>query len=305
MLELLARTSGTWVNVSAIAAGTAVGVVAGGRLPERLSRTLMQVLGLVTLYVGLGMARGLESVQAGPLPGVILALVSLAAGAVVGEVAGVEERLSRLGEALRRTVRGGGRFTDGFVAASLLFCIGPMAIVGSLQNGLTLDARTLVLKAALDGIAAVARGGGRFTDGFVAASLLFCIGPMAIVGSLQNGLTLDSRTLVLKSALDGIAAVALGGVYGVGVGFSALPILALQGGLSVTAAALSRALPDPMTDPRVLAVSGAGGLLVAAIGLNLVLAGLGLEERRLRVGAMLPALVIAPALCQLAGMLGR
>ncbi|HVI93434.1 MAG TPA: DUF554 domain-containing protein [Anaeromyxobacter sp.] len=253
MLELLARTSGTWVNVSAIAAGTAVGVVAGGRLPERLSRTLMQVLGLVTLYVGLGMARGLESVQAGPLPGIILALVSLAAGAVVGEVAGVEERLALLGEALRRRVRGGGRFTDGFVAASLLFCIGPMAIVGSLQNGLTLDA----------------------------------------------------RTLVLKSALDGIAAVALGGVYGVGVGFSALPILALQGGLSVTAAALSRALPDPMTDPRVLAVSGAGGLLVAAIGLNLVLAGLGLEERRLRVGAMLPALVIAPALCQLAGMLGR
>jgi uncharacterized membrane protein YqgA involved in biofilm formation len=244
MLELLARTSGTWVNVGAIAAGTAVGVVAGGRLPERLHRTLMQVLALVTLYVGLGMARGLEGVRAGPLPGVVVALVSLAAGAVVGEVAGVEEALARLGEALRRRVRGGGRFTDGFVAASLLFCIGPMAIVGSLQNGLALDA----------------------------------------------------RTLVLKSALDGIASVALAGVYGVGVGFSALPILALQGGLSVGASALSRALPDPMTDPRVLAVSGTGGLLVAAIGVNLLLAGLGLEGRRLRVGAMLPALAIAPAL---------
>jgi uncharacterized membrane protein YqgA involved in biofilm formation len=244
MLELLARTSGTWVNVGAIAAGTAVGVVAAGRLPERLHRTLMQVLGLVTLYVGLGMARGLESVHAGPLPGVVVALVSLAVGAVVGEVAGIEEGLARLGEALRRRVRGGGRFTDGFVAASLLFCIGPMAIVGSLQNGLALDA----------------------------------------------------RTLVLKSALDGIASVALAGVYGVGVGFSTLPILALQGGLSVGAATLSQALPDPSTDPRVLAMSGAGGLLVAAIGVNLVLAGLGQEERRLRVGAMLPALAIAPAL---------
>jgi uncharacterized membrane protein YqgA involved in biofilm formation len=244
MLELLSRTSGTWVNVGAIAAGTAVGVVAAGRLPERLHRTLMQVLGLVTLYVGLGMARGLENVHAGPLPGVVVALVSLAAGAVVGELAGIEEGLARLGEALRRRVRGGGRFTDGFVAASLLFCIGPMAIVGSLQNGLALDA----------------------------------------------------RTLVLKSALDGIASVALAGVYGVGVGFSALPILGLQGGISVGAAALSRALPDPGTDPRVLAVSGAGGLLVAAIGVNLLLAGLGLEERRLRVGAMLPALAIAPLL---------
>ena len=244
MLELLARTSGTVVNVAAIAVGTALGVFAGGRLPERLNRTLMQVLGLVTLYVGLGMARGLEGVHAGPLPGVIVALVSLAAGAVVGELAGIEERLARLGEDLRRRVRGGGRFTDGFVAASLLFCIGPMAIVGSLQNGLALDA----------------------------------------------------RTLVLKSTLDGVASVALAGVSGVGVGFSALPILVLQGGLSVGAAALSRAIPDPMTDPRVLAVSGAGGLLVAAIGVNLLLAGLGLEERRLRVGAMLPALAIAPLL---------
>ena len=253
MLELLARTSGTWVNVAAILAGTTAGVVAGGRLPERLNRTLMQVLGLVTLYVGLGMARGLEGVHAGPLPGVIVALVSLAAGAAVGEVALIEERLAQLGEALRRKVRGGGRFTDGFVAASLLYCIGPMAIVGSLQNGLAFDA----------------------------------------------------RTLVLKSALDGIASVALAGVYGVGVGFSVLPILALQGGISVGAAALSRALPDPMTDPRVLAVSGAGGLLVAAIGVNLLLAGLGLEDRRLRVGAMLPALLIAPLLCALAVALPR
>ena len=251
MIDLLSRTSGTWVNVAAILAGTTAGVVAGGRLPERLNRTLMQVLGLVTLYVGLGMARGLEGVHAGPLPGVIVALVSLAAGAAVGEIALIEERLAQLGEALRRRVRGGGRFTDGFVAASLLYCIGPMAIVGSLQNGLAFDA----------------------------------------------------RTLVLKSALDGIASVALAGVYGVGVGFSALPILVLQGGLSVGAAALSRALPDPMTDPRVLAVSGAGGLLVAAIGVNLLLAGLGLEDRRLRVGAMLPALLIAPLLCALAGAL--
>jgi uncharacterized membrane protein YqgA involved in biofilm formation len=244
MLELFARTSGTWINVAAIAAGTAVGVGAGARLPERLGRTLMQVLGLVTLFVGLGMARGLDGVRAGPLPGVILALVSLALGAVAGERLGIEERLTALGEAARRRLG----------------------------------------------------GGGRFTDGFVTASLLFCVGPMAIVGSLQNGLALDPRTLVLKATLDGIAAVALAGVYGIGVGLSAVPIAVLQGGVSLGAAALAQVLPDPTTDPRVLAVSGAGGLLVAGIGVNLLLAGLGLEDRKLRLGSMLPALVVAPVL---------
>jgi uncharacterized protein len=244
MLELFARTSGTWINVAAVAAGTAVGVAAGARLPERLGRTLMQVLGLVTLFVGLGMARGLDAVRSGPLPGVILALVSLALGAVAGELMGIEERLTRLGEAARRRLGGGGRFTEGFVTASLLFCIGPMAIVGSIQNGLALDA----------------------------------------------------RTLVLKSALDGIASVALAGVYGIGVGLSAVPLLLLQGGVSVGAAALAQVLPDPATDPRVLVVSGAGGLLVAGIGVKLLLAGLGIEDRRIRLGSMLPALVLAPAL---------
>ena len=250
MLDLFARTSGTWINVGAILAGTAVGLLAGARMPERLNRTLMQVLGLVTLFVGLGMARGLEAARAGPLPGVIVALVSLAAGALLGEALGIEERLAALGERLRARVGGGGRFTDGFVTASLLFCIGPMAIVGSIQNGLAFDA----------------------------------------------------RTLVLKSALDGIASIALAGVYGVGVGFSALPILLLQGGISLGAAALARALPDPATDPRVLLVSGTGGLLVLGISANLLLGGLAVDERRrVRVGAMLPALAVAPLLHALLG----
>jgi uncharacterized membrane protein YqgA involved in biofilm formation len=249
-MDLLARTSGTWINVAAIVVGTALGCAAGSRLPERLSRTLMQVLGLVTAVVALGMARGLETAGAGPLPGVIVALVSLAAGALMGEALRLEERLAGLGERLR-------------------------ARVG---------------------------GGGRFTEGFVTAALLFCIGPMAIVGSIQNGLAMDPRTLVLKSALDGIASVALAGVYGVGVGFSALPILLLQGGVSVAAAVFARTLPDPATDPRVLLVSGTGGLLVLGISVNLLLGGLGVEEqRRVRVGAMLPALAVAPLLYAVLG----
>lgn len=244
-MDFFARTSGTWINVFAILAGTAAGLAAGARLPERMSRTLMQVLGLVTVWVGLGMVRGLDVARAGPLPGVIVALLSLALGALAGEALGLEERLAGLGERLRASVGGGGRFTEGFVTASLLFCVGPMAIVGGLQNGLALDA----------------------------------------------------RTLIVKSALDGIASVALAGVYGVGVGFSALPILLLQGAVSLGAAALARSLPDPATDPRVLLVSGTGGLLVVGIAINLLLGGLGVDERRrVRVAAMLPALVFAPLL---------
>ena len=124
---------------------------------------------------------------------------------------------------------------------------------------------------------------------------------MAIVGSIQNGLQLDARTLVLKSALDGVSSIALAGVYGSGVGVSALLIGVLQGGMSIGAAGLARALPNPATDTRVLLVSGVGGLLIVGIGINLLLSGLGLEERRVRVGALLPALAIAPALRALLG----
>jgi uncharacterized membrane protein YqgA involved in biofilm formation len=244
-MDFFARTSGTWINVGAIVAGTATGLAAGARLPERMSRTLMQVLGLVTGLVALGMARGLDAARAGPLPGVIVALLSLALGAIVGEALRLEERLAGLGEKLRA------RFG----------------------------------------------GGGRFTEGFVTASLLFCVGPMAIVGGIENGLRLDPSTLAVKSALDGIASVALAGVYGIGVGFSAIPILLLQGAVSLAAAGLAHALPDPAGDPRVLLVSGTGGLLVLGIAVNLMLGGLGVDERRrVRVGAMLPALAIAPLL---------
>jgi uncharacterized protein len=248
-MDLFARTSGTWLNMGTVVLGTAIGLAAGGRLPDRMGRTLMQVLGLVTFLVGIRMAWGLDALHAGRVPGVIVALVSLAIGAVVGEALGLEERLQALGESLRR------RF----------------------------------------------RGTGRFTEGFVTASLLFCIGPMAIVGSIQNGLTFDARTLILKSTLDGVASVALAGVYGVGVGFSALVVGALQGGMSLGAAGLARALPDPGVDPRVLLVSGAGGLLIVGIAVNLLLGGLGVEDRRVRVGAMLPALAVAPILQTLLG----
>jgi hypothetical protein len=244
VIELFARTSGTWVNVATVTGGTALGLLVGARLPERMGRTLMQVLGLATSYVGLSMAGSLRDIASARLPGVMVALVGLAIGGVLGEALGIEERLAVLGDAMKRRFRGSGRFTEGFVTASLLFCVGPMAIVGSLENGL----------------------------------------------SHRNAI------LVLKAALDGIASVALSGVYGIGVGFSALTVLALQGGLSLAAGGLAASLPDPATNPSVLVITGTGGLMVVGIGVNLMLAGLGVEDRRVRVGALLPALAIAPAL---------
>ncbi|SMB90795.1 DUF554 domain-containing protein [Deinococcus hopiensis] len=254
-MSLLDQLSGTLINVATVLAGTVVGLLLGGRLPERTQRTLLQTLSLVTTFIGLDMAGSLNAVKGGSIPGVILALVALALGAVVGEMLGIEEGLSRLGDTLKA------RF----------------------------------------------RGGGRFTEGFVAASLLFCIGPMTVVGGIQNGLTGDPSTYVLKATLDGIASLALAGAYGIGVGFSALTVLLLQGGISLLAGAFASGLlggADPSilkTNPYVLLITGTGGLTIVGIAWNLMLAGLGWEDRRVRVGSLLPALVIAPVALWLAG----
>ena len=247
-MGLLSQLSGTFINIAAVLLGTLIGLTVGGRLPERTQRTLLQTLSLVTLFIALDMAGSLNKVSGGQVPGVILALITLAAGVVVGEALGIEEGLTRLGDTLKR------RF----------------------------------------------RGGGLFTEGFVAASLLFCIGPMTVIGGLQNGLTGDSSTYVLKSTLDGIAALALAGAYGIGVGFSTLTILLVQGGISLAAGSFAAGLlggADPeilRTNPYVLLITGVGGLMIVGISWNLMLGGLGMDDKRVRVGSMMPALLLAP-----------
>lgn len=256
-MSLLSQLSGTLINVATVLLGTVVGLTLGGRLPERTQRTLLQTLSLAVLFIGLDMAGNVNRVTGGAIPGVILTLITLALAAVLGEALGIEDRLERLGEGLRL------RF----------------------------------------------RGGGRFTEGFVAASLLFCVGPMTVIGGLQNGLTGDSGTYVLKSVLDGIAALALAGVYGLGVGFSALTVLVVQGGLSLAAGSFAAGLlggADPevlKTNPYVLLITGVGGLSLIGISWNLMLAGLGLTNHRVRVGSLLPALAIAPIALWLASRL--
>ncbi|MDV6373805.1 DUF554 domain-containing protein [Deinococcus arenicola] len=255
-MSLFSQLSGTFVNVATVLLGTLIGLTVGGRLPQRTQRSLLQTLSLVTLFIGLDMAGNLNKVSAGSIPGVIIALISLAAGVVIGEALGIEEGLNRLGETLKK------RF----------------------------------------------KGEGRFTEGFVAASLLFCVGPLTLVGGIQNGLTGDASGYILKSTLDGIAALALAGAYGIGVGFSALTVLVLQGGISLAAGFFASGLlggADPetlKTNAYVLVLTGAGGLSIVGIGWNLMLAGLGMEDKRVRVGSMLPALALAPLLLWVAGL---
>ena len=245
-LTLLDKLSGTLANAATVALGTGLGLVLRGRLPERMARIMVQGVGLTTLFIGLSMAQALGKAKGGAVDGVVLGLVALVLGGLLGEWARLEGGLEGLGERIKRAVRGGGSFTEGFVAASLLFCVGPMTLLGAIQNGLTGD-----------------------------ASLLF-----------------------LKATLDGLSAIALTSSFGVGVGFSVLVILLYQGGVALLAGTLSQALPDPAQDPRVLLVTGVGGLMILGIGINL----LGLT--RVRVASFLPALLLAPLVWALADRLG-
>ncbi|WP_448596882.1 DUF554 domain-containing protein [Thermoleptolyngbya sp.] len=236
MLDFWIKTSGTWINVATVLLGTALGLLLTRHLPERMQRVIKQGLGLTTLFIGISMANSLNQAKGGIVDGVILGLLALVVGGLLGEWWQIEERLAIAGDWLKRRVKGKGRFTDGFVTASLLFCIGPMTVIGSLNNGL--------------------------------------------VG--------DARLLTLKATMDGLAAIALTGSYGIGVGFSSLTVLLYQGGLSLAAGLLARAVPDPASSPPVLLATGVGGLMILGIGLNL------LDIGKVRVGSFLPAPFLAP-----------
>ncbi len=242
--------SGTLFNMLAVLLGAVAGLLFGQRLPEQVQRTLLQALSLVTLFLGMDMAWSLRDIAFGPVPGMVVGLVAMTLGAVSGELLGIENALGRIGDRVQRRLR----------------------------------------------------GGGRFTEGFVAATLLFCVGPMTIIGGLQNGLTGDPTTYLLKSGLDIVAATALAGVYGSGVLASALSVLVVQGGIALGAFALaSSALStlDPASlrgNPVMLALSGTGGLMLLGIGWNLMLSALESGGSRVRVGSFLPALLLGSLL---------
>jgi hypothetical protein len=247
MLSFWARTSGTWINVATVLMGAGVGLLLRHRLPSAMHQIITQAVGLLTLVIGFAMSRSLFEVQAGPIDGVILGLLALVTGGLLGEWWQVEKKLMALGDTLKAQVR----------------------------------------------------GGGRFTEGFVAASLLFCIGPMTILGSLNNGLSGDNTLLTLKATMDGLAAIALTGTYGIGVGFSAFTVLLVQGGLSLLSGGLATVITDPATDPYVLLTTGIGGMMIIGLGLSL------LEIAKIRIASFLPALIVGPLVVAIVQQIGK
>lgn len=219
-----------------------MGLLLRGQLPIRMQQIITQGLGLITLFIGVKMAGSLTEVKAGQVDGVIVGLLALVIGGLLGEWWQLEEMLTAIGDWLKY------RF----------------------------------------------KGKGSFTEGFVAASLLFCIGPLALLGSLNNGLSGDNTLLTLKAAMDGLASIALTSSYGIGVGFSALSLLIYQGGISLAAGSLAQVLPDPATAPPVLVATGVGGLIIMGLGFNL------LQVTTIRIASFLPALMLAPLLYWLA-----
>lgn len=252
------RMTGTLLNAAAIVLGAAVGVGLGARLPARVRGAVTDVLGLFVVVLGIGGALETFAPELEATFGraaVLVILSSLLLGGIVGELIDLERRLDVLGHWLRaRTV---GR--------------------ADAPGGEPVPSTTATSPAEAD-------AKERFVEGFVVTSLVVCVGPLAVLGAIQDGLTGDYQLLAVKSLLDGFAALAFASALGIGVGFAALPLLFLQGGIALGA----RTLESVVTEPMLAAITALGGFLVIGIGLRL------LELRRVRVANLLPGLVFAP-----------
>jgi uncharacterized membrane protein YqgA involved in biofilm formation len=244
------KGSGTLVNMAAVVAGAAVGAPIGRFIPERMRKAAMGALGLAILYLGLRMALNPSGpAQPGaqpPAPNLFVLIGGLAAGSLLGEGLRIEERLDRFARGLQARVAG---------------------LAGAQAPG--------------------SRG---LAEGFVTASLLYCVGAMAVIGAI-NDATGQPQVLYVKAMLDGFSAMLLASTLGAGVGLSALSLLFYQGGITLAALWVSPFL----TPPVLTTLTASGGLLIAAIGLDL--AGM----RRLPVGNMLPGVFLAAILAYFVG----
>ena len=222
----------TFVNMVAVIAGTIVGMFAKGGIPKKIEDTIMSGMGLAIILIGLQMAIKADNM--------IIVTISLAVGGLIGELCKLDDRLNGFGEWLKAKTK----IEDNY-----------------------------------------------FVDGFVNASLIFCVGAMAILGSIAAGLEHDYTIIFTKSTLDGIMAIVLASSMGIGVAFSAIAILIYQGAITLMAGMLQGIL----TETVVAYLSATGGLLIMGIGLNVA------EIKRINVVNLLPGIFIAAAV---AGFLG-
>lgn len=229
---------GSIVNSAAIVAGGLVGLAVGSFISKRVQATLVSGMAVGTMFIGAGstFAKMLVQAEGGALEahGALMLVMSLAIGAVVGELLDIDGKMERFGEWLKKVSHN--------------------------------------------------ERDNKFLDGFVTASLTFCIGAMAILGALEDGLKGDPSLLYLKSVMDGIFTIALTASLGKGVMFSAIPILLFQGSIT-----LASSLLRPIMTPEVLdAISLVGGVLIFCVGWNILW-----NEKKIRVANLLPALVVA------------
>lgn len=227
--------TGTLLNAAAVLIGSLVGLAFGSRFSDRARQTVLAGLGLFTAAIGLRMFLETQN-PLYPLGGIVL-------GALIGEGLRIEDGLARFGAWLETRFAGG----DGETSST-------------------------------------------FVRGFLTASILFCVGPLTILGSIQDGLTGDYQLLAIKSVLDGFAALALASALGVGVLFSIVVILVYQGGLTLLAAQAQAVLTEPMTAE----MTAVGGILLIGIAVGSLL-----QLRPIRTGNMLPALFVTPLLVAL------
>jgi uncharacterized membrane protein YqgA involved in biofilm formation len=242
--------TGTLINVATVLIGGTLGTVMGNRLPDKARETVMHGLGLVTITVGLSMALKTQNV--------LIVMFSVLFGGILGEWWGIEAALEGVGAALQR------RFQQHFPADPALHS-------GQGSGGSSGHPPPPAT---------------RFIQGFVTASLVFCVGPMTVLGSIQDGLSGNYQLLAIKSLLDGFAALAFASSLGAGVLFSAVTVLIYQGALTLTAGLVQQLLTEPM----ITEMTATGGVLIMGIGLIL------LDLKRVRVGNFLPAIFIAPVI---------
>jgi uncharacterized membrane protein YqgA involved in biofilm formation len=243
--------TGTAVNVVAVLLGAVVGKLLGNRLPVRTRDLVTDALGLTTLLIAATSAVAVLdpdlSARVGDSAPLLIVLGSLVIGGVVGSLLRLEGRIEQLGGLLQRRLAGE---------------------TGSVERQ-------------------------RFIEGFVLSSLIFCTGPLTILGSLNDGLGNGADQLYLKATLDGFAAMAFAASFGLGVAASAVTIVVVQGGLTIVGLLLG----DVLAAGELAAITATGGLLLVGVALRL------LRIREIPVADLLPALLVAPALVQLAAAL--
>ena len=250
---------GTLINITTVLAGGTLGLLFGSRLPDRLRKTVIAGLGLFTLAYGVYNFLKTQN----PL----IVLCSLLIGALLGEWWKIEDGLQNIGKWLESRFGG---IHDDCPKNDLSGSVSPSAV-----SQLTTSSN--------------------FVRGFLTASLVFCVGPMTILGSIQDGLKGDYSLLAIKSVLDGFAALAFASTLGVGVLFSVIVILIFQGGISLLAAQVSAvATPAMMSE-----MTAVGGVLLLGIAISSLL-----EIKPIRVGNFLPSLAIAPLIVAILAVFG-